>query len=200
MTRSSTVRRPADNPFSSRCVETLAFRSHDGGTDTLLERLQESGGRGAIIGPHGSGKTTLLEELARQLENEVVWIRLNIETHKAWRSAQSCLPRTVDQRHSIVIDGAEQLGVFSWWRLHRRIQRAGTILITSHLQGPVPTIYECTTSHELLKELVEELDSETTATVHLEDLYGRHGGDIRLCFRELYDRYAGRSPDSTTRS
>ncbi len=158
----------------------------------MLERLQKCRGRGAIIGPHGSGKTTLLEELARQLEHEVVWIRLNIESHNSGRSARNCLPRTVDQRHAIVIDGAEQLGACTWWRLHRRIQKAGTILITSHRQGRLPTIYECSTSPELLKELVRELASEATTTVNLEALYERHGGDIRLCFRELYDVWAGR--------
>ena len=158
----------------------------------MLERLQKRRGRGAIIGPHGSGKTTLLEEAARQLENEVVWIRLNIETLNPGRAVQNSLPRTVDQRHAIVIDGAEQLGASAWWRLHRRIKKAGTILITSHRQGRIPTIYECTTSPGLLQELVSDLAPEATATVNLEALYERHGGDIRMCFRELYDVWAGR--------
>ena len=190
--RSSAVLRPADNPFSSRCIDTLAFRSHDGGTDSLLERLQKRRGRGAIIGPHGSGKTTLLEELARRLQGKVVWVRLNADHVNPGETARRCLPDLIDQRHVILIDGAEQLGACAWWWFNRRLRNAGAIVITGHRRGRFPTIHECTTSPGLLVELVAELAPEIGEAVDLEELYERHKGDIRMCFRELYDVWAGR--------
>jgi len=171
----------------------LRYRFHDSGAGSILERLERNMYRGAIIGPHGSGKTTLIEDLSRLLEGELVWVRLNAEAENPGKSTRNNLPDTVDQRHAIVIDGAEQLGSWAWWRLHRRIRNAGVIIITSHRPGRFPTIHECTTDPSLLRELVEELAPEVVGTVDLEALYERHGGDIRLCFRELYDLRAGRA-------
>ena len=192
MNRRPAVPRPADNPFSSGCIDSLPYRFHDGGAGSLLERLERNKGRGTIIGPHGSGKTTLLEDLARRLEGELIWVRLNAETENPGTSARNNLPDTVDQCHAIVIDGAEQLGAWAWWRLHRRIREAGSIIITSHRPGRFPTIHECTTNPELLDELVNELAPGAVKTVDLNELFERHDGNIRLCFRELYDLWAGR--------
>lgn len=192
--------RPADNPFASRRIEKLGFRFRGDDIDEILALLAGQDHRGAIVGPHGSGKTTLLEKLADHLSGKIVWVRLNAGSRNPKRSARGILPHAVDRHHAILIDGAEQLGRWSWWRLHREIHKAGIIVITSHLPGRFPTIHECTTSPELLRELMGELAPETAATVDLEDLYERQGGNIRLCFRELYDVWAGRSPGSAARS
>lgn len=162
----------------------------------VLALLAGRNHRGAIVGPHGSGKTTLLEQLADHLTGKIVWVRLNAENGHPKTSARGMLPQTVDQHHAILIDGAEQLGRWSWWLLHREIHNAGIIVITSHRPGRFPTIHECTTSPALLKELVGELESGAAAMVDFEDLYERHGGNIRMCFRELYDVWAGRSTSS----
>jgi len=172
----------------------LAYRFLDRGAGSILERLERNNDRGAIIGPHGSGKTTLLEDLARRLEGELVLVRLNAETEDPKSSVRNSLPDTVDQRHAIVIDGAEQLGAWVWWWLQHRIRNAGAILITSHRPGRFPTIHECATSPGLLKELVNELAPGAVETVDLNELFERHDGNIRLCFRELYDLRAGRAP------
>ncbi len=186
------VPRPAENPFSSGCIDTLAYRFRDGGIDSILERLGRNQDRGAIVGRHGSGKTTLLEQLADRLEGEITWVRLNADHVHPGETARRYLPEVVDQRHVVLIDGAEQLGRWSWWRLHLRIRHAGTIIITSHHKGRLPALFECTTSPELLKELVSELVPDGAAAMDLEHLYERRGGNIRLCFRELYDVWAGR--------
>jgi hypothetical protein len=56
-------------------------------------------------------------------------------------------------------------------------------------------LVECTPDLELLRELVVELRPADAPTLmpDLEELYLRHGGNIRSCFRELYDLYAGRA-------
>lgn len=179
--------RPADNPFASGRIDRLAFRFTDVDEAVVLGRLATNGGRGAIVGPHGHGKTTLLEHLARRLDGESVWIRLDAATTHPLGAALSLMPRRVAQNHAVLIDGVEQLGGLSWWRLERRLRPAGTVIITSHRHGRLPTILECTTSPELLHDLVSELAPELGDTVHLDDLFDRHDGNLRLCFRELYD-------------
>lgn len=186
------TRRPSDNPFASRRIDGLRYRFRNGDFQSIAERLSRSAGRGAIIGPHGSGKTTLLEHLAGRLDGRPVWIRLNTDSVRPLESAADCLPHRIGSEHTVLIDGAEQLGPWSWWRLRRRTREAGIIIATSHGPGRLPIIHECTTNPELLAELVAELSPEMTEATDLDDLYLRHGGNIRLCFRELYDVWARR--------
>lgn len=184
--------RPADNPFASRRIDELGYRFRKGSMDEAVAILVLNRLRGVIVGPHGSGKTTLLEHLGHRLNGKMLWIRLSSNQLDPMAAARKSIPEAVDGRHTILIDGAEQLGPWSWWRLHRRIRRARAIVITSHRQGRLPTIYECTTDPALLKELVEELAPELIGAIDLDAIFQRHRGNIRLCFRELYDRWAGR--------
>lgn len=189
--------RPADNPFASCRIDLLDYRFPTGTIDDLLTGLSRSDHRGALVGPHGSGKTTLLEELADRLSGIILRIRLDSEIHRPFQTAIDALPQQIGPGHSVLIDGAEQLAPWSWWRINRRIRDAGTIVITTHQPGRLPTIFECTTHPELLRELVEELAPEVVETVDLETLFNRHNGNIRLCFRELYDRCVGSGADPT---
>lgn len=185
--------RPADNPFASRKIDQLDFRLRGTDWDGILGHLDLEGGRGAIVGPHGSGKTTFLEQLAGRLAGEIVWVRLNTITANPGKTAQASLPADVDHHHAILIDGAEQLGPWSWWRFHRRVDKAGTIVITSHNPDRLPMLFQCTTDPGLLVDLVQELAPDAIDTVDLDELFQRHDGNIRLCFRELYDLWAGRA-------
>ena len=173
-------------------IDGLDFRFSGTDWDGVLGHLALEGGRGAIIGPHGSGKTTLLEQLAGRLAGEAVWIRLNTDIDLPFMTAIESLPNEIGHDHTILIDGAEQLGAWPWWRLHRWLKKAGTIVVTSHIPGRLPTLYQCTTDPGLFVELVEELAPDDIDTVDLDELFQRHDGNIRLCFRELYDLWAGR--------
>jgi hypothetical protein len=184
--------RPADNPFSSGRTDGLRYRFLRNDLGSVVDRLEASGWRGAIVGPKGSGKTTLLEELARHLRRKQVWIRLSSCDEAPFLTLLSSLPAEVDHRHAILIDGAEQLDRWRWWRCRRRIRHAGVVVITGHRPGRLPTVHECATSSELLADLVGDLSPETPEAVDLDDLFQRHHGNLRLCFRELYDLHAGR--------
>jgi hypothetical protein len=182
--------RPADNPFASRRIDGLFYRFQGSGIESVIDRLERNGGRGAIIGLHGSGKTTLLEELADHLDGRLVWIGLTAETGRPLESALAALPDTVTSGHAILIDGAEQLGRWAWWRLVRRVKNARNVVITRHTPGRLPTIHECLTSPPLLAGLVGELAPEVGEAIDLDELFLRHDGNLRLCFRELYDLWA----------
>ncbi len=182
--------RPADNPFASRRIDRLEYRIQGDNVQSIAERLRLTGGSGSVIGPHGSGKTTLLENLAGRLDGQPVWVRLDAQTPRPVEAAVSSLPRPITKEHVVLIDGAEQLGPCSWWRLRQRIRNARTIIITSHSPGRLPTLHECTTSQELLTDLVDTLAPGMAETLDLDELFLRHEGNIRLCFRELYDVWA----------
>jgi len=186
------IHRPADNPFASRRIDRLGYLFRGSDADALVEKLHRQGGRGAIIGPHGSGKTTLLEHLVDRLAGTSVRIRLNTQTPAPARTARAQLPIDLGRRHTILIDGAEQLGPWSWWRLGHRLRDAGIVVITSHRPGRLPTLHRCTTDPALLTELVGELAPDVVDAVDLDALFKRHDGNIRLCLRELYDHSAGR--------
>jgi hypothetical protein len=93
-----------------------------------------------------------------------------------------------------MIDGAEQLGRIGWRRLLRATRPAGYLVATLHRPGLLPTLVECRTDSDLLRNLIEELvpDDAQALEPKIGELFVRHNGNIRLCLRELYDLYAGR--------
>jgi energy-coupling factor transporter ATP-binding protein EcfA2 len=191
-------RRPADNPFASHRVEGLAYRRKGPGLTALRLRLEEIGGRGAIVGPKGSGKTTLLQGLASALPGEAFEVRIPGSSPRPWRAARAQLPRPVGRNHVVLVDGAEQLGPIGWRLLLRATRRARSVVVTLHRPGLLPTLVQCRPDRHLLRELVEELTPADAPVLvpALEELMQRHEGNIRSCFRDLYDLYAGRSVTS----
>jgi hypothetical protein len=187
--------RPADNPFASHRVEGLAYRSNGLGLAELGRRLRELGGRAAIVGPEGSGKTTLLEELADTLPGESVRVRVGGSCRRPWHTARAQLPTPVTTNHAVLIDGAEQLGPIGWRRLLLATRNAGCLVATLHRPGLLPTLIECRTDRDLLRDLVEELAPADAPSLvsDFDQLFQRHEGNIRLCLRDLYDVYAGRT-------
>lgn len=187
--------RPADNPFASHRTEDLALRYHELDPEALARRVGALGRRVAIVGPKGSGKTTLLEQLAAILPGRSVLVRIPGGCARPYRSARRQLPRPVTRDDVVLVDGGEQLGPVGWRLLLRATRVARGLVATLHRPGRLPTLIECRTDPALLRELVADLAPEDAGELDatLDGLFDRHGGNIRSCFRELYDVYAGRS-------
>jgi hypothetical protein len=194
MNRHLSARRPAENPFRSERIDSLGYRLHDASWCALERALETSGWRGAVVGPQGCGKTTLLEELAARSTSEVAFVRLRRGSPATVDAALAQLPSRIGAELRIFFDGAEQLGPISWRRFARGVRRAGGLIITGHSPGRLETVFACRTSAALLRELVAELAPENVEFLEplLDELFHRHLGNIRECFRELYDLYAGR--------
>jgi GTPase SAR1 family protein len=160
-----------------------------------MQRMENLGGRAAVVGPKGSGKTTLLEEVARRLEQPAVVLRIPGSCPQPWRTVRAQLPRPVAYRHAILVDGSEQLGAFGWRRLLHATRRARYLIVTLHRPGRLPTLIECRTDAGLLRDLVSELAPRECNEIEfsLDGLFHRNNGNLRLCLRELYDVYAGRA-------
>lgn len=177
--------RARDNPFASHRVEALPYRLPEGLTwDELLARLAALRFRAALVGPHGRGKTTLLEELARRLTARGFRVR-TVTLRQDERRIDWKRLRGLGAEDVLLLDGAELLGRIAWLRVRFRCRRAGGLIVTSHRPGLLPTLLECTTSPELLADLVRELTGEE---LEVGELFARHGGNVRMAFWEMYDR------------
>jgi energy-coupling factor transporter ATP-binding protein EcfA2 len=187
--------RAHQNPFRSSCLEALRFIGPGGGVAALLAQLDRCNGRGALVGPQGSGKTTLLLELAeamtaRGLAPRVV--RLRVDARRPdWRAL-----RGLTAQSPLLLDGAEQLGLLSWWRVRWLARHAPYLVTTSHTRAHLPLLHRHDTSPSLLRDLVARLlAQEPAATIPppsseaLQALFAQCGGNLRACFRELYDLY-----------
>lgn len=182
--------KPRDNPFRASRLESLKFRFSTGSFDELRQKVKQTGFRGALIGPKGSGKTTLLEELTATLGKAgrpVLILRR--------RPDEQPLPRLgpLDPNTFIALDGAEQLGLIERLRFCREIRGVGGLLATAHRPlSWLPTANLHRTSSEQLAELVDELlerDGYQNPWTRddLSRLFDQQEGNLRECFRKLYD-------------
>ena len=85
-----------------------------------------------------------------------------------------------------------QVTILHWHRILAHVSFAtGTFWICSY-SGQLPCLAFCDTSVELLLDLVTELQGPVSAEqkADLDQLFHTMQGDIRLCLRELYERYS----------
>ena len=157
----------AANPFRASRVLAFRYRFLDSDWDELLARLSGMGLRGAIVGPEGSGKTTLLEDLGERLE----------------RSGRPLL----------LLDGADELSRREWRHFLRRAREAEGCVVAAHREGFLPTLHLTRTTPEILDAAVLAAAGRSCESfgVSAEELWTRHGGNVRTALRELYDVCAG---------
>jgi len=191
--------RARDNPFVADRIERIRYRFVGTSLDELLTRLEEMSYRAAITGPEGSGKTTLLEDLRQALERRGLRTKLLFINDASPLTEPQCrrfLSELVPQE-VVLLDGADAIRRSSWslFRRHTIIHAAG-LIVTSHRPGLLPTLIDCSTTPQLLKEIIADLTSEadTVSLSLLDDLYDCHKGDIRACLRDLYDLYTRSDP------
>jgi hypothetical protein len=190
---------PEGNPFSTRHVRPGAIDYlFPPGTSpaSLLARLEENSWRGQIVGPHGSGKSALLATLVRALEASRRRVHL-VELHdgqrrmpRDFRRSDGITPDTL-----VVVDGYEQLGFFSRFRLRRFCgKRALGLLVTAHSSVGFPDLFrtapDVATTVRLVERLVER-DSPISAD-EIRERFALHEGDLREVFFDLYDVYERR--------
>lgn len=189
------IMRARDNPFCAERIEGLAYRPINGSLEQLMTDLGRMDYCGAIVGPEGSGKTTLLTDLGRGLDAEGFTVR-NIFVSTAapfTRDRGKTFVRGLRGGELVLLDGADHLGPIVWRRFKTNVLKSAKgLVITSHKRGLLATIIECSTSAELFGQLVSELlgDRRRIERGLMAQLYAKHDGNIRDCFRQLYDLYA----------
>lgn len=182
--------RARDNPFAVDRVLAVRYRLPAGSWEELLARLAARGHRGAIVGPEGSGKTTLLEDLASRLGPR------GFSTHllRARPGVPFAAPPRPGPADLLLVDGADALPRTAWLALRLSARRAGGLVVTTHRPGLLPTLHQCATSPELLAGIVRDLlgEEDPAVTERFDQLFHRHGGNLRDALRELYDHWAAR--------
>lgn len=195
--------RASENPFAVQRIHALPFRFE--GTESLesvqqrfWDQVKRGQRRQGLVGQHGSGKSTLLRELGEYWQGrnlDVVWLNgANLRFGSAGQRARH--PRSDSRQRVLLIDSAERLSVWAWIGIRWRFGR-WPILQTAHLAGRIPVLYHCRPSYAQFEELCRELlggrwtefDS-TFPAADRRQIFVEHGGDIRQCFFELFDRLA----------
>lgn len=189
--------RRASNPFATRFTRpgAIPYLFEDGRTaNALVAELCRRGWRGQIIGPHGSGKSTLLESLRTPLESagrELAWFVCREGTTSL--EIPPAMSRAWSVRTQVVVDGYEQLGGWSRWRLKRICRRRGAgLLVTTHESIGLPTLLATNPSREHSRRIVERLlrdRGQSFPANTIDRLFHQHRGNVRELLFGLYDLY-----------
>lgn len=188
------------NPFSTRWTRPGAVPFDFGGRcsiDDLVRRLAESDWQGAIVGPHGSGKSTLVRTLMPVLEaagRVTVLITLRDGHKRLPMSLRQLDPKGATS--IVVIDGCEQLGRLSQWRLIRYCRRRGYgLLVTAHGNCGLPVIFRTEPDLATIERVIEHSLPPHGGRIYRSDLergWRRHGANVRELLFELYDLFETR--------
>jgi len=190
----------AENPFSASRLRpgAMPYLFAEGeDARQFVERLRDLGWWAAIVGPHGSGKSALLAALVPQIEKVPRQVVL-VELHDGQRRMPLDLARELpgDTAGVLVVDGFEQLGFFSRFRVKRicRRRRWG-LLVTAH--EPVGLAPLCRTDVDLdvAQRIVQRLQRGYPPLVTAEDVaerFSRQAGNVREVLFDLYDLYERR--------
>ncbi len=195
------------------------------GLRQLTDRwLNDCHGLGVIVGPHGSGKTSLLHAWAPSLgpieqlhqvagflpapeskprSDQMPWVVPGIRWFRLTRQQPAFQAIWDDSQRNwrpeiaIIVDGYEQLPIWSRWRLINRCRRLRCrLILTSHHRSlAVKTLWRTEVSpdlgHQLISKLLERdqaarLKKECTP----EQISARlklHSGNFREVLFEFYD-------------
>lgn len=212
------------NPFCTRCIRpgAVPFRFCAGeSTAGLIGRFELAGWQGAIVGPHGSGKSTLLATLVPDLNSHglsVAPLVLHDGQRRLPRDFVASLPapaaiaypgpnspeRTACGRPGtrwrpetiVVVDGYEQLGLFSRCRLRWLCWRRRLgLLVTSHSPLGLPELHRTEITLSLAQRVVAGLQEGFAVRISPDDvarLYPQYRGNLRELLFKLFDLYQSR--------
>jgi hypothetical protein len=195
--------RARENPFRTQRILQIQYRLSGISWADLLDRCRLLNYQASVIGPHGSGKTTLLEELSRQIAEAgytVHQIRLDTHLRETPREERRRIYQQFGKKDIIVLDGAEQMTEYAWLLFRWKSRNCGGLLISCHVAGRLPVIWQCRTSVELLADIAAQLLEVDRQTVlkDAERLFAKHRGNLREALREWYDWAASPNSGATT--
>jgi hypothetical protein len=191
------------NPFATRCVRpgALPYCFPDGGNaEQLIEKLKVNEWRGAIIGPHGTGKSTLLAELRPCIER-ADWRVEMIALHDGQRRLPAGFWAAIGREMQcfVIVDGFEQLGWWSRWRLLQACRRNKSgLLITAHRSEAIaglPVIYQTSGDLQTVQHLVDDLLPPHGGEIQPNDVstaFRAHAGNVRETMFALYELFEQR--------
>jgi len=188
------------NPFATCRIRpgAVPFLFSGGvSAEQLVERLRGNGWWGQIVGPHGSGKSALLATLRPAIERAGRHVSV-IELHDGQRRLPADFRLALDVKTPsvLIVDGYEQLGLLSRWKVGRRCRRRGIgLLVTAHTSVGLPDLFETQVTAELAQQVVEQLlgGAASRATAEeIADRLARHKGDLRETLFDLYDLHERR--------
>ena len=185
-----------DNPFSTDRIEKVKFRPQGWSWEEILAKAIDLGMRFSITGAEGSGKTALLHELIDRLHiptHKTLHIKLSqSEAEISWRRLLRLL--TSNHRY-LIIDGAESLGAAKWYFVRMLSCQLSGLIITTHKPGYLPALVHCSTSSQLLTEIVQELCPcpDPLSDEKTQELLESNHGNIRSSLLALYDIHAAQS-------
>ncbi len=186
--------RARDNPFTAQRIHRLRYRLDGSGLEDLLTRWRSLGQIGALVGDHGAGKTTLLDEMGDRLFAQGWRVRRGVLRRgesSLSPGQRATLLGSLSPEDLVLLDGGDELGRVEWWRFRRAVRGAGGVLVTSHVEGRLPTLRRCSTSPTLLADLMDELHPDARCgQPTAAELFRRHGGNLREALWELYHLHA----------
>ncbi len=189
------------NPFATRYVASARLMPRDSrgmilDLPSLVTRLADIGGSGAIEGPHGTGKSTLLFHLSQSVASQSrPVVRARLRSRRDGLAVLRSL-RSTPRGGLACIDSWELLGTAGRTLARWMARGLGIgLLVTSHGPTALPTLVSCRGSRELLDVLVRQLPDHaewfgtTILPADLDAAIVEGGGDLRKAFDALYDRF-----------
>jgi len=208
------------NPFSTRHVrpgrvEPLDAEGRPLDCGRILDRLEQFGNRGLLLGPHGSGKSTLLGRLIEGLRDRDrsqgrTTILAGGETPRpggrGGRPDPLRLLRMIGgaPKGSIVcVDGWERLGPPLRLCMATAVRCLGLgLLATAHRPGPLPVLVRMQPSQALLAAIVDRLPCHggRITAADIESAYDASRGNLREALFGLYDLFEQRASRTRLRA
>lgn len=189
----------ATNPFATRFTSPGRLPPLDASgialdLEELLGRLRHLGDRAAIRGPHGTGKSTLLASMAERLRRDgrlggharlgLGWLR---DLVAVAAGLAAC-----GRGRVLCIDSWERLGGVAAAIACGVARATGRgLLVTSHGEGPLPTLLTCSATPRLLCRIVDLLPDRhgLLSPADIEETFHHAGGNLREALFLLYDRF-----------
>ncbi len=188
------IRAARANPFRTAEIDHLEYYCPELSLISLVDRLQQLNQRAMLVGPHGSGKSTLLRCIATQLSGRYNICNVLLRTdHPNLNSSQRQNLRQLSNKDFLLVDGFEQLSSWAKFRLMKWSTRAGGVLLTSHVDGPLPSLHSHRNSLSTTTAMVEKVLTESLSPClrsRISHLHRQHGDDMRSVFQSLYNDWA----------